>query len=1123
MANTTKFFALLTTLVLTACGRFDFGTQAAIQSLVAEARYLSVENSAGLGLGSCSSVEIKGWAEQGVPGSPRRAQTIQLAGLGANDKVFADDDCTQAIDPKTLVLKPGQTSIHVYVQAATVGARTLQAVSDKYETAAAATSVNLAVTSIRFSQNSFVADAGFCSGPVQFNFKDANGNSFAPSSQDIVIEGADGLLFDGPGCSNALPRTQKISGAYGGAFYVRKNQVDLSSISVKVSDPSKPFIAAVPVALQFRAVPQQVAWTVPSSDLTLGVCEAQAFQVELRDVDGSLVSPPTGSSVSVQLGGASGALFNYRTACGVMGTIISNVVFSPGQSSKLVYVEPRNSGTPAVRAWVAGSLIAEANRSVNVVRKPLAVTFTGPLSVTAGSLSTAYTVTLLDGVGAALGMPSGADIKIDGALAGQGTVCSQAPCASNPLAGNTLHLGNNVSSGTFYFQPNLNATAGTYALNASPQIAGVLNGSLNVGIAPRVPKNLRLSGGASSVDLGVCQSVPYVIDLLDANGIAVNAQSALTVSLDFSAGSGEYRLGGCDQATASSVVFAAGVGSKTVYIKATARGSVTLKVSSTSLSSGDASMQVSVVTKAAALTLVGPSTVTAGKPSAVYTLRQVDGLGDPFPASSAVQADIAISDAQARMVYCSTANCSATTATLRASIASGQSSATFWVLSDAELPLSTLSLTATPVSGTLQAASMLVSFNRTSLSLDDGSAFLGNLALPGNNEVGAIQASRYANGKLTVVGYSNGSGQNKFSMARYSASRSLGSAVLDTSFSSNGYRVDSVGDNAKGVALVPQGENFLVLGSTSSTNIDGSTDVDFFLGRILANGSVDSTFRNGLQPVVLPGEQIPTALLVGSDGTIYVVGHADPLTPSDTDTRDIFVAAFRSNGDAVADGLRYYDSGAARPDYAYAATLQPLDGRDRIVIGGSTGISSQDALVLRVFGISSISAQSLIVDTSFGSSGFLVRDFGSSANDIVYALALDPISGRVIAAGGRDGSSSRGVLLGLSGSNGALDPAFGTSGMALQDVTSSTSKSFYSLAIDNRTGAIYAAGKVDSDILVARFANNGRADGLAAQSARLGIAGGAADVARSLVLGEDYKPIVLGYANGQWAGFQLLR
>lgn len=1106
---------------LSACGRFDFGTKAAIQALVPEAKFLTVSNET-LGLGICSPIEIKAWSQEGVEGSPRRSTPVGLSGFLSGDKLYSDELCTK--EARTVLLQPGQTSVKVYVKASALGQRNLQVSTNIIGSASQSVVVHLAASAIVFAQNRLVADAGPCQGPVLFNFRDANNAPVAPVSQQILIEGLSGKIYSDAACSTPIADGKlTVSSSFGGAFYVKSDHV-AGAVRAKVSDPSKRAVASSEIEVSFRSVPQQLRLDVPSKTYVLGVCDSAPFKVELLDIDGAVTSPAAGGSLRVELSGVSSSL-SFRTACGVTGSAITSLTFAPGESSKLVYLEPRSYVSPRLRVYVDGTAMSAAS-DLTVERRILSAVLSGPSALTAGTVSGAYSVQLLDGVG--FSMPAsagGVSLQLEGTLPAQGTLCSMAPCAANALPSGRLVVPAGSSSANFYFLPGNDATAASYLLTASPLQSGVAPSSLAVSISPRVPRSIRItSASAASLNLGVCRSEAFTVDLLDANGLPVAPSSSLVVSLGFAAGAGEYRLGDCGQSTVTQVTFAAGQFSKSIFVKALARSAVTLQASAVSLPSGTGTLQVSVQTVPFALSLSGPSTVVAGRPAGPFSLRLQDGLGEAMSATSEIQADLAI-PALARTVYCGAAACGTTSPTHRAAIAAGQSTTSFYVLSDTDASLSPQSMTATPVAGDLRAASMLVTFNRSSLSMDENSGFLGNLTLPvTGSEGGMIHASRYIGGKLVLAGYQVIGGMQRFVVARYLSNRAQGLGMLDASFATNGVRVGSIGDNSYAVALAPQGSNYLVAGATRSATGDGSHDL--FLARVLANGNIDTTFRysmGSVEPLTLAGDQVPTAMVVGTDNTIYVIGHAEPLVASETNTRDIFVAAFNASGTLLENGLQYYDFGEAA-NLAYAAVLQPLDGRDRILFAGSHGEGTdKNSLFGRVLGTYGSGGSYLGWDSSFGSGGLWIYDLGSFQGDTIFALAQDPISGRIVGAGDREGANGRALLVGLNPNNGNLDGTFGTGATALLDVSGTSAKRFYSLAFEPRTGAIYAAGRADDDFLVARFDGQGHSDGLSPQTARLGVSGGAGDLARSLVLGEDSKPVLSGWANGQWASFQLLR
>lgn len=1120
--------SLLIALMLAACGRFDFGSRVSQSGRVPIATFLSLEGASALGLGGCTPVTVKAWAQAGIPGGPRQAVSLSISGLRATDVLYTDAACKTVGDRGALSLAAGATSMVFYVRAGSMGQVALEVSSSAFETIRQAASVELVATRLVYSipQSTIEVPAGFCYGPIGFEVQDANGTPFTGNVQNIQVAGGEGLIYSDAGCANAIPSAKMtLNYSRNGSFYVRRGAVSASAPFV-LKDPTREFIATDSLGVAFVSAPYQVriANGSPTGRLVLGDCQATPYRIELRDVEGRLAGPRSGT-VRVELGAADGTVVNYATACGAMGAGLTSLTFQVGESAKDVYVTARSRTSVSLRAWVAAGGILESKLVVPVDAVPLALDLSGPLSVVAGTLSDAFTVSLLDGLGAPIVAPAGGIVvAFSGTATTNGQLCSQAPCANNLLPNNRITIGAGMASATFHYLADAESPAATRSLVASAVNASLAGDSISITIGERVPAQLRISDGPGdgSVDLGICEMVPFNVELLDANGLSVDpaANTTITVNLSYSVGAGQFRATGCAGATVTQLVFSPGQASRNIYITAQARNTVTLRAQSGGLT--QATRAVSVVTVPVKLGLAGPTALRGGVVAGPYTLSLQDGLSAPISAGSGgVTGDLAL-PAAVKGSYCLVASCAAKQASLSLAIPAGQSSATFYLLSDADGDLANQNLTAAPDVAGLQAASLALSVSRDSLSVDPAFGSNGRVTSSFSGfDGGEILSSVYLSGKVAVAGFQTNGSARRFAVARYRADRSQGLGVLDTGFNGNGFNVLNLGEESWASAMAVQGANLIVAG-VQRTAAGGS---DIVLVRIRDNGTPDPAFRmNGGVPVplALPGDQYATAVLLGSDGTIFVVGYADAETPSANNTSDIFVAAFNANGAALANGVAYFDVNDSE-DIAKAAVLQTFGTQDRIIIGGTTGAAmAHDVFVTRILGVRGVAAASILtLDASYGAGAPVVHDLGS-LGDTLEAMAVQP-SGRVIAVGSRDSAlSSQIALLGF-GSAGNLDSGFGSNGANYQDIILSTNERLHSVAADPNTGAIYAAGIAGSDVLVARYGADGRSDGLSPANARFAVNGNPAEVGRSVVFGQDSKPLVSGAANGDWTVYQLLR
>jgi uncharacterized delta-60 repeat protein len=162
---------------------------------------------------------------------------------------------------------------------------------------------------------------------------------------------------------------------------------------------------------------------------------------------------------------------------------------------------------------------------------------------------------------------------------------------------------------------------------------------------------------------------------------------------------------------------------------------------------------------------------------------------------------------------------------------------------------------------------------------------------------------------------------------------------------------------------------------------------------------------------------------------------------------------FGSNGKVLT------DFGSSSIDQALAVALQP-DGK--IVAAGGSGSD---------FALARYNADGSL-DSSFGSGGKVLTDFGSSSIDGARAVALQP-DGRIVAAGTSRAGGSFDFALARYNADGSLDPGFGSGGKVLTDIGSSSFDQALAIALQP-DGKIVAAG--NGGFALARYNADGSLD-----------------------------------------------
>ncbi|MEZ5596736.1 MAG: LamG-like jellyroll fold domain-containing protein, partial [Pseudomonadales bacterium] len=247
------------------------------------------------------------------------------------------------------------------------------------------------------------------------------------------------------------------------------------------------------------------------------------------------------------------------------------------------------------------------------------------------------------------------------------------------------------------------------------------------------------------------------------------------------------------------------------------------------------------------------------------------------------------------------------------------------------------------------------------------------------NPDGAFDIALQSDGKIVVVGYTNGGNNNIITL------RLDTDGTLDTTFSGDGMDVQSFSSgNDIAYAVEIQADGKIVVGGTAYA---GGGGLDIVLMRYNANGTLDTTFAgNGKKSQsIANGHDYSFDLAIQNDGRIVVAGK----TPDGGNEK---IAILRFNTDGSLDSSW---SGPGTPSYAVGTSSQArsvlIQDDGKVLVAGSTFDGSQwDFTVVRYNSDGTF-------DTSFGSGGTVITDL-AGGDDTAYALALDS-DGSFIVAG----------------------------------------------------------------------------------------------------------------------------
>ncbi len=361
--------------------------------------------------------------------------------------------------------------------------------------------------------------------------------------------------------------------------------------------------------------------------------------------------------------------------------------------------------------------------------------------------------------------------------------------------------------------------------------------------------------------------------------------------------------------------------------------------------------------------------------------------------------------------------------------------------------------------------------------LDPSFGNAGTVLTDFNNS--ADELSRMAvqpDGKIVAVGTTRGSnGLNKYALARYNPDGSL-----DATFGAGGKVttvVASVLENANALLLLPDGK-ILIGGSIA---LPSTVDSSWALLRYNSDGTLDSTFgTNGIVTTNV-GTYLDSIgrLAIQADGKIVAAGNtAIPRPPGEQRNSDIAVARYHPDGSLDAtfgtNGIVVSDFGPV-PNYfaddADALVLQP-DGKI-LVAGDSDGSGYFDFLVARY-------NANGVLDATFGNGGFTKTDVGNGFEDGASDAVLQP-DGKIILAGAANRSNAANLDFAVVryNANGTLDTTFGNGGHVVFILDNLADEEFTSVVLQG-DGKILALGDSNaanhSGFLLARLNPDGALD-----------------------------------------------
>ena len=358
-----------------------------------------------------------------------------------------------------------------------------------------------------------------------------------------------------------------------------------------------------------------------------------------------------------------------------------------------------------------------------------------------------------------------------------------------------------------------------------------------------------------------------------------------------------------------------------------------------------------------------------------------------------------------------------------------------------------------------------------------------------------------SDGAITASGTVVGAGPG---LARY-----LSSGAPDPAFGSNGritYRVSPATVGGGPVALQADGTP-VVVGNVQNF---GQNSIHFTHFTV-SPGSVSTSFTQ----IVFGGfYKNVYGLVQASDGALYASGSIDFPPNGDLLVAAVDAALSPASGFG-SKGFTVLDLGG--DDVGFSAVIQP-DGK--LVVAGRTTTAGKD----RIFVVRLLADGNL--DPAFGSAGVVFTDFPNGRSAEARAIALDP-AGKIVVAGITTLNGASDIALVRYLSDGALDPSFGSGGLATIDLGGTIDEA--TALLRTADGALFVAGSTNAastgrDGFVAAIRVDGSRDTTFGDRGVVTVDfGGAGDQLRALAL-QGKKLVAAGYSDQTGTfGFALAR
>lgn len=285
------------------------------------------------------------------------------------------------------------------------------------------------------------------------------------------------------------------------------------------------------------------------------------------------------------------------------------------------------------------------------------------------------------------------------------------------------------------------------------------------------------------------------------------------------------------------------------------------------------------------------------------------------------------------------------------------------------------------------------------------------------------------------------------------------SGSLDTSFNGTGFFTTSTSptvDYLVDLALNADGSMVAV----GQTEVTAGADNDWVVLKLRADGTADSTFGTAGVVTLSAGVGFESARAIFPDAGGYLV-----LGTLSGTNADLGIARLNSNGTL---DMTFGNNGVMRHDHGQWEYFVDVarDPMGRFVVVGrrsASGAGPHDVVVARL-------NTNGTLDVLFGAMGFV--DFDAGGDESATAVAIDPTTSAIYVAASANGSDTIVLRLDVGG---ALEPLFGTSGVVTVDL-SGAGRDEFAFDLLSLGGDVYVAGRADgptnSELAVARLAGS---------------------------------------------------